>query len=43
MQDQLDKQIADKKKKAEQEFLEDKKHAGLAQALGDQEEKAYEA
>ncbi len=41
LQDQLDKQIADKKKKAEQGFIEERKQAALAQALADQQEKAY--
>jgi len=37
----LDKQIADKKKKAEEEFVDDRSQASMAQALADQEEKAY--
>ena len=37
----MDKQIADKKKKAEEEFLDEKRQAMMAQALADQEEKTY--
>jgi hypothetical protein len=37
----LDKQINDKKKKAETEFLEEARQASLGQALADQEKKNY--
>jgi len=41
LQDQLDKQIADKKAKAEKDFIEERKQAAIAQSLADQEEKQY--
>ena len=37
----LDKQIADKKKRSEENFLADRQQAAMAQALADQEDKAY--
>ena len=41
LQDQLQKQIDTKKKKAEEEFVDEKRQAAMSQALADQEERAY--
>ena len=41
MQGILDKQIQEKKQRAEAEFVADKTQAAMAQALTDQQEKAY--
>jgi len=41
LQDFLDKQINDKKIKAEEEFIQEKKESSMAQALGDVEDKNF--
>jgi hypothetical protein len=41
MQDFLQKQVDEKKKKAEQEFMDEHRQAAMCQALADQEKKSY--